>query len=78
MTIHRKAVEQYFTVVLFIFQFFAICNFGLGTVRSDQLYVALKNPSYAPCTIIYSSSLKVLPLDPDLILFGNYKQREQN
>ena len=27
MDIHWKAIEQYFTVVLFVFQFFQICNF---------------------------------------------------
>ena len=41
MTFHWKAVEQCFTVVLFIFQFYQVCNFGqfinfgLGTVRSE-------------------------------------------
>ena len=28
MTIHWKAVEQCFTVVLFVFQFASVCNFG--------------------------------------------------
>ena len=28
MTIHCKAVEQYFTVVLFVFQYYPVCNFG--------------------------------------------------
>ena len=28
MTIHWKAVEQHFTVVLFVFQFYSVCNFG--------------------------------------------------
>ena len=43
MTIHWKAVEQYFTVVLFGFQVSTVCNFekfinfGLGTVRSEGL-----------------------------------------
>ena len=32
MTIHWKIVEQYFTVVLFVF-----INFGLGTVRSERV-----------------------------------------
>ena len=46
MTIHWKAVEQYFTVVLFVIQFYTVCNFGklinfgLGTVRRE-LYGAL-------------------------------------
>ena len=41
MTIDWKAVQQYFTVVLFVFQFYPVCNFGkfislgLGTVRSE-------------------------------------------
>ena len=34
MTIRWTVVEQYFTVVLFIFQFYPVFNFGLGTVRS--------------------------------------------
>ena len=43
MTIHWKAVEQFFTVVLFLFQFYRVCNFGkfisfeLETVRSERL-----------------------------------------
>ena len=28
MTIHWKAVQQFFTVVLFGFQFYLVCNFG--------------------------------------------------
>ena len=41
MKIHWKAVEQYFTVVLFDFQFYAVFNFGQvinfgpGIVRSE-------------------------------------------
>ena len=41
MTIHWKAVEQYFTVELFVFQFSPVSNFGqfidfgLGTLRSE-------------------------------------------
>ena len=43
MTIHWKAVEQYFTVVLFAFKFYPVCNFGkfinfgLGTVRVERV-----------------------------------------
>ena len=44
MTIHWKAVERYFTVVVFAFQFYPVCNFeqfirfgGLGTVRSERV-----------------------------------------
>ena len=45
MAIHWKAFEQYFTVVLFGFQFQPVCNFGkfvncgLGTVRSERVTV---------------------------------------
>ena len=28
VTIHWKAVEQYFNVMLFVFQFYPVCNFG--------------------------------------------------
>ena len=43
MTIHWKAVEQYFAVELFVVQFYLVCNFvrfincGLGTVRSERV-----------------------------------------
>ena len=43
MTIYWKAVEQYFPVQLFVFQFYRVCNFrkfihsGLGTVRSEMV-----------------------------------------
>ena len=47
VTIHWKAVEQYFTVVLFVFlffvfQFYQVCNFGkfiteFWTVRSERV-----------------------------------------
>ena len=43
VTIRCKAVEQYFTVVLFVFQFYPVCNFGkfiflgLGAVRSERV-----------------------------------------
>ena len=43
MTIHWKAVEQYFTVVLFVFQLDLVCNFGkfihfgISTVRSERV-----------------------------------------
>ena len=45
MTIHWKAVEQYFTVVLFVFRFSPVFNFGKfdnfghGTVRSERLKI---------------------------------------
>ena len=46
MTIRWKAaVEQYFTVVLFVFQFYPVCNFGnfmyfgLGTVKSERVKI---------------------------------------
>ena len=40
---HWKAVEQYFTVVLFVFQFYPVCKFaklincGLCTVKSERV-----------------------------------------
>ena len=43
MTILWKAVKQYFTVALFVFQFKSVCNFGkiinfgLGTVRCERV-----------------------------------------
>ena len=38
MTIHWKAVESYFTVEPFFFQFYTVCNFGkLVTVSSEGL-----------------------------------------
>ena len=43
MIIHWKAAELHFTVVLFVFQFFLVCNFGqfinfgLGTLRSETV-----------------------------------------
>ena len=46
MTIHWKAVEQHFSVVLFVFQFCPVCNFGkfinfgLATVRSEKVKLA--------------------------------------
>ena len=35
-----QAVEQYFTVVLFVFQLYPVGNFGLGTVRSERVNLA--------------------------------------
>ena len=44
MTIKWKSVEQYFAVVLFVFQFYhdvgycgKFINFGLGTVKSERV-----------------------------------------
>ena len=44
MTLHWKAVEQYFTVVLLVFQFYPGCNFGKfinfglnSTVRNERV-----------------------------------------
>ena len=43
MTIHWKAVEQYFTLLLFVFQFYPLCNFGefikfgLAVVRNESV-----------------------------------------
>ena len=48
MTIHWNAVEQYYAMVLFVLQFYLVCNFGkfisfgLGTVRSEKGSSVLK------------------------------------
>ena len=47
MTIHWKAVEQHFTVVLFVFQVYPVSNFGkcitfgLNAVRSERVSALL-------------------------------------
>ena len=49
MTIRWKAVEQYFNLVLFVFQFYPVCNlgnfiiFGLGTVRSERVVMLVED-----------------------------------
>ena len=46
VTIHWKAVEQSFSVVLFVVQFYPVCNFGklmkfgLRTIRSERGFVS--------------------------------------
>ena len=49
MTIHKKAVKHYFTVMPFVFQFYPVCyfgkfiNFGFGTekhITDTLIYVA--------------------------------------
>ena len=49
MTIHWKAVEQYFTVVLFVFQFYPVCNFGkfikFGLALSEVNLITPSNKS---------------------------------
>ena len=50
---HWKAVEQYFTVVLFVFQvcnFVKFINFGLGTVRSESQKVKQYYKFFPKCT----------------------------
>ena len=40
VTIRGKAVEQYFNVVLFVFQFYLFCHLSVldfGTVRSERV-----------------------------------------
>ena len=34
-----RSLEQYFTVVLFVFQFYPVCNFGLDAVRSERVNI---------------------------------------
>ena len=51
MTFHLKVVEQYFTVMLFIFQFYPVYNlgkfiyFGLSTARSKRVKKKCTNPT---------------------------------
>ena len=60
MTIHWKAVEQYFTVVLFVFQFYPVCNlrnfidFGIGTVRFQRVKTWLSCYAYQECNYLHS------------------------
>ena len=63
MTIYWKAVEQCFTLGLFVFQFYPVCNFekfisfGLGAVKSERVNAltrlsrraAVENPSSFNC-----------------------------
>ena len=55
MTIYWKAVEQYFTVVMFVFQFHPSChfkkfmNFGLGTVRSERVLKGYPHYCHKKC-----------------------------
>ena len=50
VTIHWKAVEQYSTLVLFVFQFNPVCtfgkfnNFGLGILASEMVKQSCLNP----------------------------------
>ena len=47
MTMHWKAVTQYFTVALFVFQFYPVFNFGkfnnygLDTLSSERVKIQL-------------------------------------
>ena len=47
VTIRWKAVEQYFTVVMFVLPFLPVCNlgkvihFGLGTLKSEKDEIAI-------------------------------------
>ena len=60
VTVHWKAVEQYFTVVPFVFRFSPVCNFGkfvifgLDTVRSEGvkcLFLIPKCHVYFTCPV---------------------------
>ena len=47
MAVRWKAVELYFTVVLFVFQFYPVCNFGkfdnfgFDIIRSERVKIIL-------------------------------------
>ena len=70
MTIQWKAVEQYFTVMPFVFRFYPVCNFGkfirfgLGTVRSVVYLVNL---------LLHVSHLKKYLLN-EVLLFITLRQ----
>ena len=74
MTIHWKPVEQYFTVKLFVFQFYPVCNFrniinfGLGTVSSESGNVEILKPfrkqNYCyHLPKLWGLNVKVLPVE---------------
>ena len=60
VTIRWKAVEQYFAVVLCVFQFYPVCNFGefinfgLGTVRSERVKQSTRSADTASDNIFHS------------------------
>ena len=65
MTIRGKAIEQHFTVVLLVFQFYPVCkfgqfmNFGLGIVRSESVNKNLKKyilQKHALATVVVPKS----------------------
>ena len=66
MTIGWKAVDQYFTVGLCVFQFYPVCNFGefinfaFGTVRSERLSFKTSVLSCFPTLLVAYISKVVL------------------
>ena len=60
MTIHWKAVKQYFSVVLFVFQFYLVCNFGkLFTLNLNLALPGVKGLSITHVQEFYLSQRKV-------------------
>ena len=59
MTIHWKAVELYFTVMLFVFQSHPVCNFekninfGLGTVWNEKVNLYSIEQSHCSSTTVH-------------------------
>ena len=53
MTIHWKAVEQYFTVVPLVFQFSSVCNLenSLSILDLDNSLVWLIKPKFLPAKV---------------------------
>ena len=45
--------KQYFTVVLFVFQCYPVCNFALGITRSESVYLRYHNQISLSCYMIY-------------------------
>ena len=73
MTIQWKAVERYFTVVLFVFQFNPVCNFGkftnfgLGIIRGERVKTCRKmlRDEYKVRSVIFATFFLCLGLVPD-------------
>ena len=56
MTIHWKDIEQYFTVVLFVFHFYPVCNF-VKFVDFELSIVMSERVKELKATILYSQLL---------------------
>ena len=82
MIIHWKAVEQYFTMVLFVFRFSPACNFGkfdnfeFGIIRSERVKGGHQNQRLVAVLRVQRTQARVhVPLYNSLVLllldYGN-------